>query len=105
MQDEKDKKPYDRFNSTRRTIRFDDDLLEQINSVIGDEPFSSWVKTACRKELERLGIEPKDWPKYLGEWTRRNFVPTDFIDKNGLWAESDLAFLARPKDLGAAFPR
>nr|WP_304363477.1 hypothetical protein [Budvicia aquatica] len=26
---------------------------------MGDEPFSSWVKTACRKELERLGIEPK----------------------------------------------
>ncbi|MEI9715888.1 YlcI/YnfO family protein [Moellerella wisconsensis] len=59
MQDEKDKKPYDRSNSTRRTIRFDDDLLEQIDSVIGDEPFSSWVKTACRNELERLGVKPK----------------------------------------------
>ncbi|MEQ4729276.1 DUF3950 domain-containing protein [Providencia huaxiensis] len=41
-------------------IRFEDDLLEQINSVIGDEPFSAWVKTACRNELERLGVKPKN---------------------------------------------
>ncbi|MFN6755977.1 YlcI/YnfO family protein [Proteus mirabilis] len=60
MQDEKDKKPYDRSNSTRRTIRFDDDLLEQIDSVIGNEPFSSWVKAACRNELERLGVKSKN---------------------------------------------
>nr|WP_275660057.1 DUF3950 domain-containing protein [Providencia huaxiensis] len=42
-----------------KMIRFEDDLLEQINSVIGDEPFSAWVKTACRNELERLGVKSK----------------------------------------------
>ncbi|MCG9533668.1 DUF3950 domain-containing protein [Providencia huaxiensis] len=59
MQDKKEKKAFNRSRSTMKMIRFEDDLLEQINSVIGDEPFSAWVKTACRNELERLGVKSK----------------------------------------------
>ncbi|HGJ5863907.1 MAG TPA: DUF3950 domain-containing protein [Arsenophonus nasoniae] len=59
MQDEKQKKSYERTNSTRRTIRFEDDLLVQIEFIAGNGNFSSWVKGACREKLERLGITPK----------------------------------------------
>ncbi|MBD2816924.1 DUF3950 domain-containing protein [Xenorhabdus sp. Flor] len=59
MQDEKSKKPYERNNSTRRTIRFEDDLLEQIEGVADKGNFSSWVKDACREKLLTLGIKPK----------------------------------------------
>ncbi|MEQ4731261.1 YlcI/YnfO family protein [Providencia huaxiensis] len=41
-------------------IRFEDDLLEQINTASADTSFSAWVKTACRNELERLGVKPKN---------------------------------------------
>ncbi|MDC9590464.1 DUF3950 domain-containing protein [Xenorhabdus sp. XENO-10] len=59
MQDEKSKKSYERNNSTRRTIRFEDDLLEQIEEIADKGNFSSWVKDACREKLLTLGIKPK----------------------------------------------
>ncbi|ESG74934.1 hypothetical protein SEEK9263_25588 [Salmonella enterica subsp. enterica serovar Kentucky str. ATCC 9263] len=49
----------DRTNSTRKIIRFEDGLLEQINELAGEGNFSSWVKDACREKLRSAGIEPK----------------------------------------------
>lgn len=40
-------------------IRFEDDLLEQINAAAGSGQFSSWVKEACREKLQKLDIESK----------------------------------------------
>jgi hypothetical protein len=42
-------KNFDRSGSTMKHIRFEDDLLEQINAAAGKGQFSSWVKEACRK--------------------------------------------------------
>jgi hypothetical protein len=52
---EKNKKSYERTNSTRQTIRFEDELLEEIRGQIANkqESFASWVKEACRQRLER----------------------------------------------------
>lgn len=59
MQEKKTKRDFDRSSSTAKNIRFEDDLLEQIDTAAGPGKFSSWVKEACREKLERQGIELK----------------------------------------------
>ncbi|WP_241597265.1 YlcI/YnfO family protein [Rosenbergiella epipactidis] len=59
MQDEKEKKAFDRKGSTMKHIRFEDSLLEDINAVAGKGNFSSWVKDSCRDRLRREKKEPK----------------------------------------------
>ncbi|ECC6919572.1 DUF3950 domain-containing protein [Salmonella enterica] len=59
MQEECEKSKHDRSGSTRKIIRFEDPLLEQIESIAGNGNFSAWVKESCREKLRRLGIEPK----------------------------------------------
>ncbi|MDF7670129.1 DUF3950 domain-containing protein [Orbaceae bacterium ESL0721] len=53
MQEKKEKKPFERSNSTTKHIRFEDDLLAQIESNAGKGNFSSWVKEACREKLDK----------------------------------------------------
>lgn len=61
MQVKKDKKSFDRSNSTMKHIRFEDDLLEQINQQVKEdgESLSGWVKKIIRKELKSRGIDIK----------------------------------------------
>ncbi|HCT4274604.1 YlcI/YnfO family protein [Kluyvera georgiana] len=59
MQEKKTKRDFDRSSSTAKNIRFEDELLEQINTAAGSGQFSSWVKDACREKLRKIGIEPK----------------------------------------------
>lgn len=59
MQDKSEKKPFDRSGSTMKHIRFEDELLEQINDAGGKGNFSSWVKDACREKLRTADNEPK----------------------------------------------
>ena len=61
MQEENVKPKFDRSGSTKKNIRFEDTLLQQINEVAGPGNFSSWVKNACRDKLRKEGIEPKGW--------------------------------------------
>lgn len=49
---EKKKAEFDRKKSTMKNIRFEDELLEQIEKAAGKGNFSKWVKEAC---LMRLG--------------------------------------------------
>lgn len=58
MQVKNKKLKHDRSGSTRKIIRFEDVLLEQINSIAGDGNFSAWVKEACREKLRKSGVEP-----------------------------------------------
>ena len=55
----KEKKDFDRSNSTMKHIRFEDDLLEQINQQVkkDSESFSGWVKTACKMRLGKWIIK------------------------------------------------
>ena len=55
MQEKKQKSKSDRLNSTRQTIRFEDDLLELIQQQAkkDGESFSGWVKTACKMRLNK----------------------------------------------------
>ncbi|WVD71646.1 YlcI/YnfO family protein [Orbus wheelerorum] len=55
MQDKKEKKFFERSNSTTKHIRFEDDLLEQIEQLAKKENnnFSAWVKNACREKLAK----------------------------------------------------
>ncbi|MGN5575834.1 DUF3950 domain-containing protein [Enterobacter sp. Lyrl_3] len=60
MQEKKStKREFDRSGSTVKNIRFEDELLEQINIAAGPGQFSAWVKDACRKRLLREGFDPK----------------------------------------------
>ncbi|MFD3223918.1 YlcI/YnfO family protein [Rahnella aceris] len=59
MQDKNTKPAFERSGSTKKNIRFEDDLLKQIDDAAGQGKFSSWVKDACREKLRREGIEPK----------------------------------------------
>lgn len=54
MQENKAKRSDERKGSTRKNIRFEDDLLEQIelSSVKESKSFSEWVKDACRKRIK-----------------------------------------------------
>jgi len=49
---EKKKPNFDRTKSTMKNIRFEDELLEQIEKAAGKGNFSQWVKEACRSKLE-----------------------------------------------------
>ncbi|MCU6336137.1 YlcI/YnfO family protein [Enterobacter quasiroggenkampii] len=59
MQDKNSKATFERSGSTKKNIRFEDELLKQINLVAGPSNFSAWVKEACREKLRKNGIEPK----------------------------------------------
>lgn len=59
MQEKNAKNKTDRSNSTRKIIRFEDELLNQIDILAGEGNFSSWVKEACREKLRKSGIDPK----------------------------------------------
>ncbi|MBD8153331.1 DUF3950 domain-containing protein [Pantoea agglomerans] len=52
MQDKINKPSFDRSGSTKKNIRFEDDLLAEINESAGSGNFSSWVKDACRQKLK-----------------------------------------------------
>ncbi len=41
----------DRKNSTRKIIRFQDELLALIDQERASESFSAWVQDACKKKL------------------------------------------------------
>ncbi|EMK9441269.1 DUF3950 domain-containing protein, partial [Escherichia coli] len=56
MQEKNEKPKFDRSGSTKKNIRFEDTLLQQINEVAGPGNFSSWVKNACRDKLRKEGI-------------------------------------------------
>lgn len=52
MQD-KNKKSFERSGSTRKQIRFEDELLERIEThrQSTSDSFSEWVKDACLRKL------------------------------------------------------
>lgn len=49
---EKKKPNFDRTKSTMKNIRFEDELLEQIEKAAGKGNFSKWVKDACKLKLK-----------------------------------------------------
>lgn len=53
MQD-KNKKSFERLGSTRKQIRFEDDLLSKIDEdrAKTNQAFSVWVKDACERKLK-----------------------------------------------------
>jgi hypothetical protein len=53
MQEKKSKRSDERKGSTRKNIRFEDDLLEQIeiSADKDSKSFSEWVKDACSYKL------------------------------------------------------
>lgn len=53
MQD-KNKKSFERLGSTRKQIRFEDDLLFKIDEdrTKTNQAFSEWVKDACERKLK-----------------------------------------------------
>lgn len=53
MQD-KNKKSFERLGSTRKQIRFEDDLLSKIDEdrAKTTQAFSEWVKDACERKLK-----------------------------------------------------
>lgn len=57
MQDKNSKAAFERSGSTKKNIRFEDDLLEQINISAGAGNFSAWVKEACREKLRREALK------------------------------------------------
>ncbi|MBV7404879.1 YlcI/YnfO family protein [Enterobacter sp. ENT03] len=50
---EKKKPHFDRTKSTMKNIRFEDELLEQIEKAAGKGNFSKWVKEACKMRLQK----------------------------------------------------
>lgn len=50
---EKKKPNFDRSKSTTKNIRFEDELLEQIEKAAGKGNFSKWVKDACKDRLKK----------------------------------------------------
>lgn len=56
MQDKTVKRPDDRKGSTRKNIRFEDELVANIEKVCEQEgtSFSHWVKQACKDKLPNM---------------------------------------------------
>jgi hypothetical protein len=40
-----------RTTSTKKNMRFENDLVEKIDADRDTQPFSEWVKDACKKKL------------------------------------------------------
>ncbi|MGO4894216.1 hypothetical protein [Flavobacterium sp. W21_SRS_FM6] len=40
-----------RTTSTKKNMRFENDLVEQIDADRKEQPFAEWVKDACKKKL------------------------------------------------------
>lgn len=55
MQDMKVKRSDERKGSTRKNIRFEDDLISDIDQDRKEQSFSEWVKNACYKKLDNNG--------------------------------------------------
>jgi len=51
MQEKNSKAAFERAGSTKKNIRFEDELLEQIYAAAGPGNFSAWVKQACQEKL------------------------------------------------------
>lgn len=60
MQEKNAKNKTDRSNSTRKIIRFEDELLNQIDILAGEGNFSAWVKEACREKIRKHNMEPEE---------------------------------------------
>tara|TARA_R110001592_G_scaffold282121_1_gene549797 strand:+ start:5482 stop:5667 length:186 start_codon:yes stop_codon:yes gene_type:complete len=43
-----------RTTSTKKNMRFENDLIEKIDAVRSDQPFSEWVKDACWTKLDKI---------------------------------------------------
>ncbi len=41
-----------RTTSTKKNMRFENELIEEIERVRGEQSFSQWVKTACWEKLK-----------------------------------------------------
>jgi hypothetical protein len=54
MQEESKKKTFERSGSTRKQIRFEDELVNKIDSQRDNQPFATWVKDACNERLENI---------------------------------------------------
>lgn len=54
MQEENNKKSFERSGSTRKQIRFEDQLLADIEKhrLSSGLSFAAWVKTACKEKLK-----------------------------------------------------
>ena len=55
MQEKVEKKPKrsdERTGSVRKNIRFEDELVNKIDADRDAQPFSEWVKDACKKKLK-----------------------------------------------------
>jgi len=57
MQDKSSKPAFERSGSTKKNIRFEDELIEEINKAVGPRQFSSWVKEACWEKLAKIEME------------------------------------------------
>jgi hypothetical protein len=40
-----------RTTSTKKNMRFENDLVEEIDADRKEQPFAEWVKDACKKKL------------------------------------------------------
>ena len=45
-----------RSTSTRKSIRFSNELIALINEAKADEGFSSWVFEACKEKLSKANL-------------------------------------------------
>lgn len=52
-----DKLKTDRQNSTRKIIRFNDELLALINDKRGSIPFGTWVQDVCKVAVHTIGAD------------------------------------------------
>jgi hypothetical protein len=52
LQEKEEKKSFERSGSTRKQIRFEDELVNKIDADRDAQPFSEWVKDACEKKLK-----------------------------------------------------
>jgi hypothetical protein len=52
-----DKLKTDRQNSTRKIIRFNDELLSLINDKRGSMPFGTWVQDVCKVAVHTVGTD------------------------------------------------
>lgn len=50
---QEDNKKVERSTSTRKNIRWNNELLKEIEQARGDQPFSVWVVDACKSKLKK----------------------------------------------------
>ncbi len=73
-----------RATSTRKNIRFDNELLAKIESKLGGKPFGTWVQEVCRVAVNTNNVAVNTSEKVVNTKEKKTTVKNSYASSNNL---------------------